>query len=202
MLSDHVILFTTPSEHIEPVPLEPINPHSLITGGITVTDNTCSICYSEMSEPNPNTPDDGTYTLPECTHRFHTACIVPWFRTDNTCPYCRSCPENKSIYRSNHGEYTFNRRFSTRKDAPKQLKTLVNKLKQKEAIARRATSVHRAWFKSEDGITFKNLHKIERAMMNKVRSSRGYKIRQLKSEIAAYPIIKVPVRVRSVRTPK
>ena len=46
----------------------------------------CSICFGELG-------DDETqhYTVPGCNHKFHTACIIPWFRvSDGSCPYCRS----------------------------------------------------------------------------------------------------------------
>lgn len=28
--------------------------------------------------------------LPECGHEFHRSCIIPWLRSHNTCPNCRS----------------------------------------------------------------------------------------------------------------
>ena len=46
----------------------------------------CSICFSSIG-------DDETqiYTVPGCNHRFHTNCIIPWYRvSDGSCPYCRS----------------------------------------------------------------------------------------------------------------
>lgn len=47
----------------------------------------CAICLS--------CEDDGWHTL-ECQHRFHTRCIVDWFRRDNAvCPICRSQPERE-----------------------------------------------------------------------------------------------------------
>lgn len=46
----------------------------------------CSICFSKM------TPED-SHALQECNHRFHTNCILIWFRSkQDTCPLCREHP--------------------------------------------------------------------------------------------------------------
>lgn len=46
----------------------------------------CSICFSKM------TPED-SHALEECNHRFHTNCILTWFRSkQDTCPLCREHP--------------------------------------------------------------------------------------------------------------
>lgn len=39
----------------------------------------CSICLDPINEG---------YKLP-CNHEFHTTCILPWFKVNNTCPFCR-----------------------------------------------------------------------------------------------------------------
>ena len=33
----------------------------------------CSICHEELN--------GDIYTLPECNHKYHTNCIITWFRT-------------------------------------------------------------------------------------------------------------------------
>ena len=41
----------------------------------------CTICKDPLIE--------NTYRLPECSHEFHTECIVHWFREQQTrCPLC------------------------------------------------------------------------------------------------------------------
>lgn len=43
----------------------------------------CAICKLPLT-------DGVCYTLPECHHTFHTACVVAWFRAgDCRCPICR-----------------------------------------------------------------------------------------------------------------
>ena len=52
----------------------------------------CLICYDLLENKN-------NYILPECKHKYHTECIIEWFKTgDNRCPYC----QNKGI--NNQGE--------------------------------------------------------------------------------------------------
>lgn len=47
---------------------------------------TCSICFSKMTS-------EDSHTLEECDHRFHTKCILKWFRSKHdTCPLCREHP--------------------------------------------------------------------------------------------------------------
>ena len=39
---------------------------------MTDCDN-CAICREKL--------ENNTYTVPECNHKFHTNCIMTWFRT-------------------------------------------------------------------------------------------------------------------------
>ena len=46
---------------------------------------TCSICFSTMTLKD-------SHSL-ECDHKFHTSCILKWFRSkQDTCPLCRKHP--------------------------------------------------------------------------------------------------------------
>jgi hypothetical protein len=43
----------------------------------------CAICREKL--------DKNIYTVPECSHKFHTNCIMTWFRTGhNNCPLCQN----------------------------------------------------------------------------------------------------------------
>ena len=44
----------------------------------------CVICYDKLNKEN-----EQTYSIPECSHTFHTTCINSWFRQGNQkCPLC------------------------------------------------------------------------------------------------------------------
>jgi len=44
-------------------------------------DEVCCICYSNY--------DDGSASILQCKHVFHTHCIQRWLKTSSTCPLCR-----------------------------------------------------------------------------------------------------------------
>lgn len=52
----------------------------------------CMICREELE-------CEQCYTLPECNHKYHTNCLISWFRNgDPRCPYCGNKGiNNKSI---------------------------------------------------------------------------------------------------------
>ena len=105
----------------------------------------CSICHEELDLSGNN-----IYQLPECNHCYHTNCIMTWFRTSkNSCPLCNNNGINKNnIATSNNHiissalsgytwdykkkllehDYKIMRRFSRKKEAPKELKKQVKML--------------------------------------------------------------------------
>ena len=87
----------------------------------------CPICAKAYSDENLK------HTL-ECGHHFHSNCIISWFRTGaNTCPLCRATPgDNNLDYFDIRTRSTYLRRAATRKNAPKELKQIVLKLKKWE----------------------------------------------------------------------
>jgi len=48
-----------------------------------MADTCCSICLNDLDIENL------CYTLDGCNHKFHIACIMPWFRQSSKCPNCR-----------------------------------------------------------------------------------------------------------------
>ena len=89
----------------------------------------CAICHEDLSG------EEILYHLPECTHIFHTNCIMHWFRAGhNTCPLCQNTGinnENDLTWGQSAGaleNYKKLRRKSLRKDAPKELKRAIAKI--------------------------------------------------------------------------
>ena len=97
----------------------------------------CAICHENM--------ENHVHTLPECNHKFHTNCIMTWFRApsgNKRCPLCNNqginthSDINTSIEwherESAMLNYVEMRRFSRKKIAPQKLKNMVKKLKKME----------------------------------------------------------------------
>ena len=96
----------------------------------------CCICHENL--------ESETYTLPECNHTFHTNCIMTWFRApsgSNKCPLCNNSGINKlkdldnlhwSERQRAEENYKKVRASSRRKDCPKHLKKMIEKLKELE----------------------------------------------------------------------
>ena len=98
----------------------------------------CVICHETNGEQ--------VYCIPECNHKYHTNCIMTWFRAGhNTCPLCN----NKGINAQTQNvqtqptslidrlkaleNYKELRKDSRRKDAPNELKRSVKSLRRMEA---------------------------------------------------------------------
>ena len=96
-----------------------------------ISDNNCVICLSSLSDENN---EDNIFNL-ECNHKFHTKCIMEWFRSSNgNCPLCNDNPfqqnNNYSIfYHSNLLDNRFKtiKQYSRKKDAPEKLKKEIKK---------------------------------------------------------------------------
>ena len=81
------------------------------------------------------------YTLPECSHSYHTNCIMHWFRTKHTtCPLCNNQGINycQAYHASNAGDYGERRlwesyykeacQYVKKKDADREIKKRVKAL--------------------------------------------------------------------------
>ena len=102
---------------------------------VSITDfDMCAICHEHLI--------DNIYELPECSHKFHTNCIMHWFRTDhNTCPLCQNCGINFNIayQQSNSHGYAEKRlwesyypeacRYAKKKNADKEIISKIRSLK-------------------------------------------------------------------------
>lgn len=119
----------------------------------------CSICCDDM------TSSSTTHVL-ECGHRFHTKCIVDWFRQAHTCPLCRDAFHHiDGLTLRSRAAYL--RTHARRAQAPRELKRMVARLRKCEderTATRRAMRDHRrqhlAVYRGGDALSrrFMNLH--------------------------------------------
>ena len=124
------------------MPGHPADPIDLLSTGIAPPDGevgVCMICQEDMSS--------GATHMLECGHRFHTTCVVAWFRSGRpSCPYCSDTGVSYSPNgRRRHRDYgifakmpnfRFMISYSRRKDAPDSLVKMVRELRAgEEALA-------------------------------------------------------------------
>ena len=102
---------------------------------ITETSNTCVICLDNISG------DSETFEI-ECGHKYHTSCIINWFRNGyKSCPLCNDIPSNINEDQESLFRYSFTtsqlgkqrlqniRKIGNRKNANPEIKKDFLKLK-------------------------------------------------------------------------
>ena len=118
----------------------------------------CAICLSSINA--------GDYTL-ECSHRFHTDCIVEWFRlSQGNCPLCNHNPITNADneYYGHYGISVINQRcslirqkFTRRKSCPPGLKKALLKLRELETKKNEFTKEKKEFLKLAETIKYKKL---------------------------------------------
>ena len=98
-----------------------------------MNENNCAICLCELNE-NEN-ENDNIYNL-NCDHKFHTNCIMDWFRSSSgNCPLCNDNPFNNqpvsqfSFLSDNYIDNRFKsiKKYSRTKNSPPSLKSEIIK---------------------------------------------------------------------------
>ena len=144
----------------------------------------CSICHETL--------DDDIYTLPECNHKYHSNCIITWFRTGKkSCPLCNNLginnltqmDENTTWSQRHHAyeNYKKMRAFSRKKEASDELKKMIKQLKKLETKMKNIVSNIKK-FKSENhpdltgSQVYNNICKLSRRRNLFRRKIRRYKM--------------------------
>ena len=100
----------------------------------------CAICHEDLS--------DNLYQLPECSHTYHTNCIMHWFRTKHTtCPLCQNQGVN---YTQAYQEVSNSRHYGERalwKEYYKQAASHARKKDTDKEIARKVKRLKKQWRK-------------------------------------------------------
>jgi hypothetical protein len=144
--------------------------------------DTCSICLDDLN-------NEQTYQLPECSHKYHTNCIMQWMRSGNCkCPYCGNLGEGLHENNEEQSNYSFYskdryivlRQFSKQKDAPIILKKLFIQLKKLE-LKDKNYGKNIKEIQLQNG-NFKDIKKLF-AKTNNSRHSNKFRIRKLKRDI-------------------
>ena len=139
----------------------------------------CSICQGDLTSD--------IYTLPECNHKFHTNCIIHWFRAGkNKCPLCMNQGINyqqaeQYINEANYvsrkiweNYYNTAVRYSKRKDADKEISKKVKSIQKTMEEFKNKKKEYNEWLNqvSDGQLTNKEII----AKGRKVRSINSWKI--------------------------
>ena len=122
----------------------------------------CAICHEDLT--------NNLYQLPECSHSYHTNCIMHWFRTKHTtCPLCQNQGinyEQAYHYISNTDHYAERilwkdyykkaASYARKKGGDKEILRRVKAIKKTIGKDKEARKKFREWKKmSPDGLTNK-----------------------------------------------
>ena len=146
-------------------------------------DEICAICISTITEKDK-------YEL-ECGHRFHTNCIVEWFRNSNgNCPCCWDKKKKISHYGVWERPYINTRckrleKFSKKENnekLKKQVEKLNKKIKEYDILFQ-----ERKIFKKNDEYisSMKTINDLNKKIYNKDRTIMNMKIKL----ISDYPVV-------------
>jgi hypothetical protein len=162
-------------------------------------DDNCAICFNKLNGHD-------TYTIPECKHKFHTNCIMTWFRMGHSkCPLCNDKGINQDITQSNltfslihnnideyswiykrrvlQENYKKMRRLSKRETASKHLKKSVKKLENQEKKLKNLSIEQKNFLISkQENLTVKEIIKKNKQYRDKMWKTRR-NISNLKSYI-------------------
>jgi hypothetical protein len=145
-------------------------------------DNLCAICHENLDT-------EQSYTLPECKHRYHTNCIVTWFRNGyQNCPHCNNNPDYSYGYlKKNSLTLKTIKNFSKRKNSPKILKTYFNKLDKLNIKYKEMKDMQKIFLKQNKNDNPSNIIKESKKISSKIRETYK-KICSIEFQICSLPM--------------
>ena len=181
-------------------------PESSTNDEIQNVEEVCSICYEILHE-------NFSHTITECEHKFHSSCLIEWFRTSNntTCPYCRNIKDRElnSYNRYNHIIFNMKVKFSKTKKSPKEFTKLVNeyqKLKIKvRSLDKEYKEVCNKVNKINYNLSYKEYLTQRKFLMNnkksifKKRSRCRIKFFEIRNAIDLIPIKPIIIKTKIIR---
>ena len=156
-----------------------------------MNEDICPICLSNMNIEKDN------ITI-ECGHKFHTKCIMQWFRSSRgQCPCCLDNPfqkgllNNISIIGSWNRLYitercTALRKYSRKKECPEKLKKKFDNLRDRENELKDMKKEKSDIIKSDE---YRNIIKKKRAIDTKIYNKEKSILKTKARIISDYPTI-------------
>ena len=154
----------------------------------------CTICLGELQ-----VSDKSIHTL-ECSHTFHTECIMKWFRhtiSVGNCPLCNDNPNYTEQHYPTYFHYShffINERIKNlkkmgrKKYSPPQLKKEIQKLIEQEKERRELVKSRNVFLKRPE---IKEYKKLDRSKANSVWKQDSKIYKQKNKIIAMFPTIQI-----------
>jgi hypothetical protein len=166
------------------------HPDPILPLGTDPTIDLCTVCYTRFDEVQ-----EDTHILSECGHKFHTSCIINWFRSDSnaTCPLCRDDNYTRVGITDNYdskSRLALVLNYGRRLEAPVDLKKRISSLNKDKDKLQIAKELKKSWTNSEKGKHFHALWKEHRDIESKIWRIKR-RIRTKESEIRVYPILPI-----------
>ena len=152
-----------------------------------MTEEICSICIEDLN-------NEPCYCLPGCNHKFHTRCVINWFRQSGVqtpCPICRDNTVDEST-KQIPAYYLYERtkellKIARKKNAPKELKRKAERLKKIKQEAKEKSAALTKFRKENKDVL--DAHR----KLNRERWGSRNKIYQLERNIGLYNTSNYPL---------
>jgi hypothetical protein len=151
-------------------------PVNVFQENIVNEEECCAICLNNLNT-------ELTYMIEECKHKFHTNCLLTWFRTNNSsCPTCRNINNEPSFYERKH-KFSLISSYCRRKNANTYVVNMMEKYKKQKRLATKHM-LEFSNFKKNN----KDLLKEYLKLRNKKQKS-SWELTKLKRHITDIPIM-------------
>lgn len=147
----------------------------------------CRICLNDIKTK------DLSYSLPECGHKFHTKCIVHWFRSNQTrCPLCNHGGAGNINYipSTRKLRLKYLKRIARRKCTNKEIKILTKKLKKSERRIKILRRNKKDFLNSKEKLIAKQFNQKYNKIENKIYHAYQIK-KKIISELCNLPLVPI-----------
>ena len=152
-------------------------------------DEKCPICLDKLDDGRTN----GIYTIAECNHKFHSDCLIEWWKNGiMSCPLCRNEYNGVCNLKS---KVSIFRKMGLRKGCPPLLKNLSKKLREAELEYKKSRGEYKKFKCNNKDILDEYIR------LNKNIYLKHKNVISCEKELVSIPILSIPFG-EVVRLPK
>jgi hypothetical protein len=149
----------------------------------TVQTDCCPICLNNFSDA-----DNNFHVIEECSHKFHSECLIKWLRTrnDSSCPLCRNVSqhgEQSYSYFEAKNRFSLISSYSRRRNAHPYIKRIMEKYRTQFKLLMHNRKLLKDFRKRNKVVVQQH-----RKLITNVRNG-SWKLTKLKKEIVKVPIV-------------